>query len=70
MIANSEWILLEPWIKEVTGMQMDSLSLNIEVGEYPKIKIDLHINSLIRDMSKEELEKLISYGEKRLKCLT
>ena len=68
-INEAEWIVDMPnWFVEVTGMQMDAMSLKIEVGEYPKIKVNLSIKRLLEELKKDELEKLIKYCEKRLKC--
>ena len=58
------------WFIEITGMQMDAMTLKIEVGEYPKIKVNLSIKRLLEELKKEELKRLIKYCEMRLKCLT
>ena len=68
--TNSEWDFDLPiWFIEVTGKQMDEMTLKIEVGEYPKIKVNLSIKRLLEELKRDELEKLIKYCEERLKCL-
>ena len=68
---ESEWVFdVGNWFIEITGMQMDAMTLKIEVGEYPKIKVNLSIKRLLEELKKEELKKLIKYCEMRLKCLT
>ena len=67
---NSDWDIDVPtWFIEITGLQMDAMSLKIEVGEYPKVKINLSIKRLLEELTEHELKELIEYCEKRLKCL-
>ena len=67
---NSEWDLDVPiWYIEITGKLMDSMTLKIEVGEYPKIKINLSIKRFLEELKRDELKKLIEYCGERLKCL-
>ena len=67
---GQDWDLDIPaWFIEITGMQMDAMTLKIEVGEYPKIKVNLSLKRLLEELKKDELKKLIEYCEKRLKCL-
>ena len=68
---NSNWDLDVPnWFIELTGKQMDAMSFKLEVGEYPKVKINVSIKRLCEELMEHELKKLIEYCEKRLKCLT
>ena len=67
---NYEWTFDMPiWFVEITGMQMDAMTLKIEVGEYPKVKVNLSIKRLLEELKRDELKKLIEYCEERLKCL-
>ena len=67
---NSEWDLDVPiWYIEVTGMQMSAMSFKLEVGENPKVRINLSIKRLLEELKMDELKKLIEYCEERLKCL-
>ncbi len=63
------WWDIPIWFIKITGMQMDCMSLKIEVGEHPKIKINLSIKGLLEEMKEEELKKLIEYSNMRLKYL-
>lgn len=67
---NSDWDMEIPiWFIEINGKQMDAMTLKIEVGDYPKIKINLSIKRLLEELKRDELKKLIKYCEERLKCL-
>jgi len=57
------------WWEEITGMIIDRLQINMEVGSLPKVNFNICMNVLVEKLPKEKLEKLIKYCEERLKCL-
>jgi len=63
-----KWWDVPIWYTKITGMQMDSLDLKLEVGQHPKLTANLSIKRLIEEMCVEELKKLIKYCVERLEC--
>lgn len=67
---SAEWFGMDEWFREINGMQMDAMSFKLEVGEYPKVEVNLSVKRFVEEMTREELKRLIKYCEERLKCPT
>jgi len=66
--------LLEWWNKpdlfvNVTSMCMNKLEVKFEIGQHPNIKIELSIKHFLESLKENDLNTLIMFCEKRLKCL-
>ncbi len=56
------------WWVEITGMDIRSLDLKIEAGNFPKISFKVCMNLLIEKRSEEELVKLKELVDKEIQC--
>ncbi|KKM16483.1 hypothetical protein LCGC14_1685350 [marine sediment metagenome] len=68
-MSDYDW-MVEPGLEvKVTGKSMSKLKINFEVGQYPKIDTLLNLKPFLEILEANDIVRLISLCELRLKCL-